>query len=413
MVLKNQVGHVRAERDVLAEASSDNRYLTVLHFSFQDSANLYMVMEYMAGGDLMTLLMKEDVFTEHVTRFYMAEAAQAISSVHALGYIHRDIKPDNILLDAKGHLKLTDLGLCKKVGEATGDVDPESILAKLSLGAGAPHPPVPPPTKIGGAAPSTSSPHHASTMSVEMSDADAPPPAGNWAGKTKRELAYSTVGTPDYIAPEVLAAQNGQTGLSYTESVDWWSLGVIMYECLVGYTPFYAEDPVSTCKKILHWQQCLSVPDEVRRSVSRECLDFMGCLLSAPENRIGKDSSGGFEEIVKHPWFASFNWSGLHDRPGPLIPTGCENMAEMLEYLKFCPKSDARFPHLIDEITRNFDKFPDAVDSLNPGGKTSRVEVNTLDNQFVGYTYKRKRKPRLPISGQLFDEEQKTKGAGV
>lgn len=120
----------RSERDVLAEASSDNQYLTVLHFSFQDSSNLYMVMEYMAGGDLMTLLMKEDVFTEHVTRFYMAEAAQAISSVHSLGYIHRDIKPDNILLDARGHLKLTDLGLCKKVGDATGE-DPESILAKL------------------------------------------------------------------------------------------------------------------------------------------------------------------------------------------------------------------------------------------------------------------------------------------
>ena len=110
--------HVRAERDILAEASTDNRWLTVLHYSFQDEMNLYMVLTYMPGGDLMTLLMKEDVFTEEVTRFYMAEAAQAISSVHALGYIHRDIKPDNMLLDARGHLKLTDLGLCKKVGEA-------------------------------------------------------------------------------------------------------------------------------------------------------------------------------------------------------------------------------------------------------------------------------------------------------
>ncbi|GMI34984.1 hypothetical protein TeGR_g2243, partial [Tetraparma gracilis] len=101
MVMKNQVGHVKAERDVLAEASTDNRWLTVLHYSFQDDTNLYMVMEYMPGGDLMTLLMKEDVFTEAVTRFYMAEAAHAISSVHALGYIHRDIKPDNMLLDAR------------------------------------------------------------------------------------------------------------------------------------------------------------------------------------------------------------------------------------------------------------------------------------------------------------------------
>ena len=78
-------------------------------------------------------------------------------------------------------------------------------------------------------------------------------------------MAHSTVGTPDYIAPEVLAAQNGQSGFSYSHVVDWWSLGVIMYECLVGYTPFYADDPVTTCKKILKWQQCLHIPDEVRK----------------------------------------------------------------------------------------------------------------------------------------------------
>merc|ERR1719174_2423074 len=78
--------------------------------------------------------------------------------------------------------------------------------------------------------------------------------------KTKREMAYSTVGTPDYIAPEVLAAQNGASGYSYTCAVDWWSLGVIMYECLVGYTPFYADDPVTTCRKILKWRQTLEIP---------------------------------------------------------------------------------------------------------------------------------------------------------
>ena len=88
-------------------------------------------------------------------------------------------------------------------------------------------------------------------------------------------------------------------------------------------------------------------------------------------------------------------------------------MGEMLSYLKFCPKSDARFPHLISEITRNFDKFPDAVDHLNPSGKpASRVEADAMDNQFVGYTYKRKRKPRLPISGQLFEEAKLKGGVG-
>ena len=86
-----------------------------LFFSFQDEHNLYLVMEFIPGGDLMTLLIKENVLTEEATRFYAAEAVLAIEAVHNLGYIHRDLKPDNLLLDERGHLKLSDLGLCKKI----------------------------------------------------------------------------------------------------------------------------------------------------------------------------------------------------------------------------------------------------------------------------------------------------------
>lgn len=131
MVVKNQIHHVKAERDALAQADAANQWLTVLHYSFFDESHLYMAMEFMPGGDLMSLLIKEDTFSESVTRFFMAEAAHAISSVHALGYIHRDIKPDNMLLDHRGHLKLTDLGLCKKVGEASPEDEPEAVLEML------------------------------------------------------------------------------------------------------------------------------------------------------------------------------------------------------------------------------------------------------------------------------------------
>jgi len=131
MILKNQVGHVRAEREALSKASSENKWLTSLYYSFVDESHLYMVMEFLPGGDLMSLLIKEDTFSESVTRFFMAEAAHAISSVHALGYIHRDIKPDNMLLDSRGHLKLTDLGLCKKVGEVSPIDDPDIVLKTL------------------------------------------------------------------------------------------------------------------------------------------------------------------------------------------------------------------------------------------------------------------------------------------
>jgi serine/threonine protein kinase len=152
-------------------------------------------------------------------------------------------KPDNMLLDASGHLKLTDLGLCKKVGEASPGDHPEVVLEGLRqqengmqidlMGENIP------------------------TMDMRLGPNDRPARFTN--GKLRREMAYSTVGTPDYIAPEVLAAQNGSSGYSYTCAVDWWSLGVIMYECLVGYTPFYADNPVTTCRKILRWRQYLEV----------------------------------------------------------------------------------------------------------------------------------------------------------
>lgn len=110
MLEKEQVAHVRAERDVLVEA--DHQWVVKMYYSFQDPINLYLIMEFLPGGDMMTLLMKKDTLSEECTQFYIAETALAIDSIHKLGFIHRDIKPDNLLLDARGHLKLSDFGLC-------------------------------------------------------------------------------------------------------------------------------------------------------------------------------------------------------------------------------------------------------------------------------------------------------------
>lgn len=107
---RNQVAHVKAERDILAEA--DNEWVVKLYYSFQDKDNLYFVMDYIPGGDLMSLLIKMGIFEENLARFYIAELTCAVESVHKMGFIHRDIKPDNILIDRDGHIKLTDFGLC-------------------------------------------------------------------------------------------------------------------------------------------------------------------------------------------------------------------------------------------------------------------------------------------------------------
>ncbi|KAL0369005.1 UNVERIFIED_CONTAM: Serine/threonine-protein kinase tricorner [Sesamum calycinum] len=111
MLSRGQVEHVRSERNLLVEV--DSRCIVKLFYSFQDSDYLYLIMEYLPGGDIMTLLMREDILSEDVARFYIAESILAINSIHQHSYVHRDIKPDNLILDRNGHFKLSDFGLCK------------------------------------------------------------------------------------------------------------------------------------------------------------------------------------------------------------------------------------------------------------------------------------------------------------
>ena len=112
MIYKNQIQHVQTERDILIEAETD--WVVDLICSFKDERYLYLTMEYLGGGDLMTLQMKKDILSEQEAKFYMAEMVLAIECVHKMNYIHRDLKPDNILIDLQGHIKLSDFGLCAK-----------------------------------------------------------------------------------------------------------------------------------------------------------------------------------------------------------------------------------------------------------------------------------------------------------
>ncbi|KAL0333745.1 UNVERIFIED_CONTAM: Serine/threonine-protein kinase CBK1 [Sesamum angustifolium] len=125
----------------------------------------------------------------------------------------------------------------------------------------------------------------------------------------RRTQAFSTVGTPDYIAPEVLLKKG------YGIECDWWSLGAIMYEMLVGYPPFYSDDPITTCKKIVHWRNHLRFPAEAR--LTPEAKDLIRSLLRDADTRLG---SRGADEIKAHPWFKDVNWDMLYEMEAAYKP---------------------------------------------------------------------------------------------
>eukprot|EP01135_Chromosphaera_perkinsii_P009560 Nk52_evm10s1810 gene=Nk52_evmTU10s1810 len=326
MLEREQVDHVRAEREILAEAN--NPWIVQLFYSFQDSKYLYFIMEFLAGGDMMTQLIKYDIFSDECARFYIAETICAIDSIHQMGFIHRDIKPDNLLFSSDGHLKLADFGLStgmKKKDKAKYF----SQLAKQE-------------------APDVNKIHISENMFDSVSR------AATWK-KDRRFRAYSLVGTPDYIAPEVF------TNTGYTKSCDWWSVGCILYEMLIGYPPFCADDPRDTYKMIMTFKTSLRFPPEV--PLKPHAKDLICRFLTVAERRIGND---GVEEIKQHPFFDGFDW---------------DNIREMT------PSIDPEVKNIDD--THNFDEIEYNSDDDEPleiaGVKGS--DVNDLP--FLHFTFKR------------------------
>ncbi|KAG5006229.1 hypothetical protein JHK82_024205 [Glycine max] len=353
MLSRGQVEHVRAERNVLAEVACD--FIVKLYYSFQDAEHLYLIMEYLPGGDIMTLLMREETLTETVARFYIAESVIAIESIHKHNYIHRDIKPDNLLLDQYGHMKLSDFGLCKPLDcSSLSSISENEILDDENLNDT---------MDVDGALPNGRNGRRWKSPLEQLQ---------HWQINRRKLvisvcpcsevvfddfLAFSTVGTPDYIAPEVLLKKG------YGVECDWWSLGAIMYEMLVGYPPFYSDDPVSTCRKIVHWKNHLKFPEEVR--LTPEAKDLICRLLSGVPHRLG---TRGAEEIKAHPWFKDVMWDRLYEM-------------------------EAAFkPQVNGELdTQNFMKFDEVEQpkSTRSGSGPFRKKLLTSqDLSFVGYTYK-------------------------
>ena len=322
MVRRGQIDHVKAERNVLAEVK--DQHVVTLYYSFQDNDFLYLLMEYLPGGDIMTMLMRKDILTEEETRFYIAETVLAIETIHSHNYIHRDIKPDNLLLDRHGHLKLSDFGLCKPV-----DVSQLTTLYENEEMAN----------------PADTPGNSVRTQKVNVANFQA----------NRRKLAYSTVGTPDYIAPEVLMKKG------YGMECDWWSLGAIMYEMLVGYPPFYSDDPMTTCRKIVYWRTFLRFPPEVH--VSPEAKDLIQRLLCDADNRLG---THGSSEVKEHAFFRGVDWNRISQHRPPYNP---------------------RVDHDLD--TQNFERFEEEQALKGSGGPNARNYcAKDPYGNFIGYTFK-------------------------
>jgi serine/threonine protein kinase len=297
LIRKNMVESARNERNILA--MTDNPFVVRFFFSFTSRDNLYIVMEYSNGGDIASLIQNMGALDEDVARQYISEVVLALEYCHAQGIIHRDLKPGNILISSNGHIKLTDFGLsCFGVVE---EFDEE-------LDAGGP---------IGGKYSLPSSPvkrsSHSRSTSYGAFGTITPevPPLISIGNPSSSRLSRA-LGTPDYLAPEVLL------GTGHGPEADWWSLGVVLYEMTVGSPPFSAASPELIFQNIL--DRAFVLPEEL----SSELKDLLERLLCLDETtRLG---SRGSMEIKNHPWFREkVNWSDLSREKAAFVPsTNCD-----------------------------------------------------------------------------------------
>ncbi len=277
----DETRHVLTERDILTNTRSE--WLVKLFYAFQDNDSVFLAMEFVPGGDYRTLLNNTGVLIPPHARFYISEMFMSVNALHQLGYTHRDLKPENFLIDAKGHIKLTDFGL------AAGSVSADRIESMKS-------------------------------RLAAVKDLDYSIPTGSVKERQKMyrslrakdiHLANSIVGSPDYMALEVLE------GRSYDYTIDYWSLGCMLFETLVGYPPFAGSSPEDTYTNLRRWKEALRRPryEDGRYVFSDRTWHLITKLIASPKDRIRS-----FKQIMSAPYFAEIDWDKLRNRIPPFTP---------------------------------------------------------------------------------------------
>ncbi|XP_065905410.1 microtubule-associated serine/threonine-protein kinase 3-like isoform X2 [Dysidea avara] len=264
MIMKKQVQNIFQERDVLTVA--ENPFAVGLWCSFQTERSLYLVMEYVEGGDLGTLIKNIGSLPLDLARMYFAETVLALEYVHNLGIIHRDLKPDNLLITSDGHIKVTDFGL-SKMG-----------LASLSAAIYEDH--------------------------LNLS-------------RDQQFTDEQILGTPDYIAPEVIL------GRAYGFPVDWWSMGVVLYQMLVGITPFASTTVEALFEEITNDNLEIEWPTEEDEEqppppVAQNLVEML--LQHEPQQRLGSATLNGVAGVKEHDFFSTINWERLLRQKAQFVP---------------------------------------------------------------------------------------------
>lgn len=302
-----KLARVMAERDILAEAN--NEWIVQMHSSFQDEDYLYFILEYVPGGDLIDLLSQIGYFSVEWARFYIAEISLAVQAVHDMGFIHRDIKPDNILIDARGHVKLTDFGLSTSFRWSHDSSYYQD---------------------------DSDSSHFGNCDGLNGNNLVDDHPTITKA-LTKRQEVHALkkrtlslgIGSLHYTAPEVLAPDYRSYENFREHLCDWWSVGVILYEMIEGHVPFMdlvkfrnkiPDSPNEVQYRIVHWHRFLEFTVNSRDEGHVEARNLIMSFLCHPKDRLCQTGIG---EIKNHPFFRSFDsdmWLDIRSRRAPFVP---------------------------------------------------------------------------------------------